>query len=186
MKSRCLFNAVSRVKLFAGLLICLALFSGGCQPKEPPLSKKAQALKKEMLQKMDKITQRLIEPVVKQDWEATKSILQEYYEEMKQGGKLELARIVVMDHNGISQDMYPFREGGHWDFSSYKEVREALDKQQKVTFKVFVRGDKVYGFIAPILQEGKVIGAAVTTFLAKDLEENWQISEKEFLSIKFN
>jgi hypothetical protein len=180
------FQAARLVRSWACLLICLALFLGGCQAKEPPLSKEAQALKKEMLKEIDKLTKALVEPVTKQDWEAIKPILQESYEEIKQAGKLVPGRIVVMDRNGITQDMYPPREGGHWDFSSYKEVREAFDNQKKVTVKIYLKGDKVYGFIAPILQEGKVIGAVVNGFPAKEMEEKWQISEKEFMSIDLN
>ncbi len=186
MNCTCSFQAAGWVRSWACLLICLALFLGGCQAKEPPLSKEAQALKKEMLKEIDKLTKALVEPVTKQDWEATKPILQKSYEEMKQAVKLVSIGIALMDQNGISQDMYPPQEKAHWDFSSYKEVKNAFDNQKIVTIKVYAKGEKVYGIIIPFLQKSKVIGAVVIGFSAKEMEEKRQISEKEFMSIDFN
>jgi hypothetical protein len=187
MKSTCAFQAARRVRLWICLLICLAVFLGGCQAKEPPLSKEAQAFKKEILQEMDKISKRLVEPVSKQNWQAVEPILQTSYQEMEQRGKLVLTGMVVMDRNGITQGSYPPEEERRLDLSSYKKVRQVLDKQKKVTQGVFYeKGEKIYALLSALLQEGKVIGAVGIGFFAKEIEEKWQVSEKEFLSINFN
>ena len=186
MKSTQPFQAARLVRPWAYFLICLTLVLGGCQAKEPPLSKEAQALRKELLEEVNKLTTLLIEPVAKQDWEAVKPILKKSYEEMEQGGKLALTKIAVMDPNSIVQDMYPPAAGRHWDFSSYKEVKEVFTNQKKLPMKVYVTGNKVYGLVAPIQQRGKVIGVLVMGFPANVLEKKWQISEKEFMSINFN
>ena len=89
------------------VVICLAVILGGCGAPKPPLSKKAQALKKELLGEIQKLTPQLIEPVSKQDWEAVKPNLQASYETMEKAGKLAPLTIVLMDQTGIVNERFP-------------------------------------------------------------------------------
>lgn len=181
------FFKVARRKLpRACLLLCVVLFLGGCQTEEPPLSKRAQDLKKEMLQEMDKITQRVVEPVSKKNWKALRPILKISYEEMEQGGKLVPTRIMVLDRKGISRAIYPPLKKARWDFSSYNQIREAYDNKMNVGLRGYLRGGKVYGFFVPLIQNSKVIGGVSMGFSSNEIEERWKISEDEFLSIDFN
>ncbi|MEJ2070502.1 MAG: hypothetical protein P8X65_09205 [Syntrophobacterales bacterium] len=180
------FRVAMRIKPRAFLLLCVVLFLGGCQTEKPLLSKEAQALKKEMLQEMDKIIKSLVEPVSKKDWKDIRPILQTFYEEMKQEGKLVPKRIMVMDQNGISRSIYPPIRKARWNFSSYNHIKEAYDNKMNVVFEGFMRGGKLYGFFAPILQNGKIIGGISMGYSAKEIEEKWNISENEFLIINFN
>ncbi len=186
MNSFYFFKVARRVQPWACLLLCVVVFLGGCQTEKPSLSKEAQALKKEMLQEMDKITKRLVEPVSKKDWKALRPILKTSYEEMEQGGKLVPTRIMVMDRKGISRSIYPPIKKARWDFSSYNYIREAYDNKINVGLRGFLRGGKVYGFVAPLLHKGKVIGGVSMGFPSEEIEEKWKVSEKEFMSINFN
>lgn len=141
------FFKVARRKLpRACLLLCVVLFLGGCQTEEPPLSKRAQDLKKEMLQEMDKITQRVVEPVSKKNWKALRPILKISYEEMEQGGKLVPTRIMVLDRKGISRAIYPPLKKARWDFSSYNQIREAYDNKMNVGLRGYLRGGESIWF----------------------------------------
>lgn len=186
MNSFYFFLVGRRIQHWACLLLCVVLFLGGCRTEKPLLSKEAQALKKEMLQEMDKITKRLVEPVSKKDWKALRPILQISYEEIEQGGKLVLTRIMVLDRKGISRAIYPPIKKARWDFRSYKQIREAYDNKMNVGLRGFMRGGKVYGFVAPLVKNGKVIGGVSMGFSSKEIEEKWKVSEKEFMSINFN
>jgi hypothetical protein len=159
---------------------------GGCQTEKPQLSKEAQALKKEMLQEMEKITQILVEPVSKKDWKALRPILQKSYEEMEQEGKLIPTRIMVLDRKGISRAIYPPIKKARWDFSSYKQIKKAYEKKMNVGLKGYLRGGKVYGFFVPIFQNTKLLGGVSMGFSANDIEEKWKVSENEFMNINFN
>jgi hypothetical protein len=140
MKSFYFFKDARRLQPLACLLLGVVVFLGGCQTEKPSLSKEAQALKKEMLQEMDKLMERVVEPVSKKDWKALRPILKTSYEEMKQGGKLVPTRIMVMDRKGISRSIYPPIEKARWDFSAYDHIREAYDNKTNVVFEGFLRG----------------------------------------------
>ena len=186
MKAYYLFKVLRRKQTWACLLLCVSMLLGGCQREKPPLSKEAQALKKEMLQEMDKIKDKLVEPVSKQDWKALRPILQTSYEEMEQGGKLVPTRIMVLNRKGISRAIYPPIKKARWDFSSYNHIKDAYDNKMNVVFEGFMRGGKLFGFFAPILHKGKVIGGVSMGFPAKEIEEKWKVSENEFMKINFN
>ena len=183
MNSFYFLKIARRVQLWACLLLCVVVFLGGCQTEKPQLSKEAQALKKEMIQVMDRITEKLVEPVSIKDWKALIPILQTFYEEIKQEGDLVPKRIMVLDRKGISRAIYPPIKKARWDFSSYNHIKDAYDNKMNVVFEGFMRGGKLFGFFAPILHKGKVIGGVSMGFPAKEIEEKWKVSEEEFLSI---
>ena len=186
MKAYYLFKVLRRKQTWACLLLCVSMLLGGCQREKPPLSKEAQALKKEMLQEMDKIKDKLVEPVSKQDWKALRPILQTSYEEMEQGGKLVPTRIMVLNRKGISRAIYPPIKKARWDFSSYKQIKKAYDNKMNVGLTGYLRGGKVYGFFVPLFQNEKLLGGVSMGFSSNDIEEKWKVSENEFMEINFN
>jgi len=167
-------------------LVCLAVFLGGCGGKEPPLSKEAQTLKKELLGEIDKLTAALVEPVGKQDWETVKPILQTSYEEMEKRGKIVPAKVVAMDQNGIIQANYPHRDISDFDFYNYGPAKIVYIKKMKAQAMLYFGKTKIYILMSPLLKRDQVIGAVAMSFLEEELQNKWKVSEKEFLSIDFN
>jgi hypothetical protein len=167
-------------------LICLAVILGGCGGQEPPLSKEAQALKKDLLGEMNTLTAALVEPVEKQDWEAVNPILKTSYEKLEKKGKLVPVRIGVMDRNGILQLTYPFREAEGFDFYNFQPVKRVYVNKRKAQAKLYVGKDKIFVLMAPILQKDQVTGVVLMALSEKELQNKWKVSEKEFLNIDFN
>src|SRR3974390_1145279 len=107
MKKLSLYEIARRDCPWICLVICLAVLLAGCQSKGPPLSKEAQAVKKVLLEEMNKLTTALREPVARQDWPAVEPILQTFQEEMKKRGQAVPSALLVLDRNGISQVRFP-------------------------------------------------------------------------------
>jgi hypothetical protein len=167
-------------------LIGHVIILGGCGAKEPPLSREAQTLKKELLREMDKLTAALVEPTAKQNWEAIPLILKSSYEDIEKKGKLVLTRIGVMDRDGILQLTYPSKEAEGFDFYNFQPAKLVYINKRKAQAKLYVGINKIFILIAPLLQKDQVIGAAVVAFSDEELQNTWKVSEKEFLSIDFN
>jgi hypothetical protein len=185
MQRAFLSQTARRSYLWACLGVCVAVILGGCQSKEVPLSKAAQAVKQGLLGEMARLRTPLAEPVAKQDWQAVIAILQTSYEKMEKEGKFIPARIVVLDRNGVTQVRYPPVKGGPLDFSNYEQVKTVFAKKQKIQAMLYLEGKKVFLLIAPLLQPGQVAGAVVMGFPEEELQR-WEVPEKEFLSIDFN
>jgi hypothetical protein len=166
------------------LVICLAVLLAGCQPKGPPLSKEAQAVKKVLLEEMNKLTTALREPVAQQDWPAVEPILQTSQEEMKKRGQAVPATLVVIDRNGITQGRFPGK-AVQLDFMNYTAVQKILNEKKDTQAMLYLGGRKIFFFAAPILQKDQVVGAVGMGFPEEELQK-WKLPEKEFLSIDFN
>lgn len=169
---------------WACLVICLAVMVGGCQSKEIPLSKAAQACKQGLLGEMNKLTPPLVVPVAKQDWPAVAAILEKSFENMEKEGRFIPVRLVVLDRDGITRGFFPQREG-QLNFSNYEPTRMVFEEKKITQAVLYLAGAKIYILMAPILWQDQVTGAVVMGFPEKDLEK-WKVPEKEFLSIDFN
>ena len=185
MKNYSLSQTARRSCPWACLVVCLAVLLGGCQSKGPPLSPEAQAVKKELLGEMGKLTTALAEPVARQDWEAVHPILQASYEEMKKSGKVVESYLAVLDGNGVMQDRFPAKKIEHPDFRNYKSVKIVLNEKRKAQEMLYLGGAKIFILMAPVLKNDQVIGAVAMGFPEEELQR-WKVPEKEFLSIDFN
>jgi hypothetical protein len=185
MKFNSLYQTGRRLFPWACLVICFAVFLGGCQAKEPPLSKQAQAVRQGLLGEVNKLTTEVAEPAAKQDWGALGPILQNSYQEMKKRGGFVPFRIVVLDRDGITQERFPPVRQENLDFSNYEPAKTVFNEKKKTQAMLYLEGTKIFILIAPILQQDQVTGAVVMGFPDQELQK-WKISEKEFLAIDFN
>jgi len=167
-------------------LICLALLLGGCQAPKPSLSPKAQALKKQLLGDLNKLTPQLTEPVAQEDWPAVEAILKTAYENMSKEAKLAPEMLVVLDRDGITQVRFPSPDESRFDFSNYTQTKTVFNKKRTDQAALYLKGAKIFVVIAPLLQKDTIIGAVSLAFFADTLEKNWQVSEQEFLSMNLN
>jgi hypothetical protein len=170
---------------WAFLVICLAVMLGGCQSKEIPLSKAAQACKQGLLGEMSMLTTALAEPAAKKDWGAVEPILQTSFDKLEKGGKFVPFRIGVLDRDGTTQGMLPPRKGGPLNFSSYEPGRVVFGQKRITQARLYLEGKKIFIVMAPILQQDHITGAVVMGFSEEELQK-WHVPEKEFLSIDFN
>jgi ribosomal protein L37AE/L43A len=168
------------------VLVCLAVVLGGCQAKEAPLSKEAQALKKHLLGEIDRLAAVMLGPVAKQDWQAATETLQASYEAMVKEDKLVPRRIGVLDRHGVAQGMFPPAKELQLDFSGYSSTKTVFNEKKKAQTVLYMGEKKVFVVLGPLLQQDQVIGAVVVGFLEEELEKTWKLSEKEFLGIDFN
>jgi hypothetical protein len=178
-------QTAKRACSWAFLVICLAVMLGGCQSKEIPLSKAAQACKQGLLGEMNMLTTALAGPVAKQEWEAAIPILQTSFEKLEKEGKFIPVRVVVLDRDSITQGAFPPRKGGPLDFSKYEPARIVFAQKRKTQAMLYLEGKKIFIFMAPLLQQDQVIGAVTMGFPEGELQK-WKVTEKEFLSIDFN
>jgi hypothetical protein len=185
MKDNALCQTARRACPWAYLVICLAVILGGCQSKETPLSKQAQAVRQELLGEMTQLSGALAEPVAKQEWQALGPILQSSYQEMKKQGRLVPIRIVVLDRDGLIQDRFPPTSQEKLDFSKYEPTKIVFGQKRKTQARLYLEGKKIFIVMAPLLQQDQVTGAVVMGFSEEELQK-WQVPEKEFLSIDFN
>ena len=174
-----------RARSWACLVICLAVVVGGCQSKEPSLSKAALSVKEGLLGEMGKLTAALAEPAGKRDWLAAEPILKASYEEMKKTGKFVPMGIVVLDRDGVTQDRFPPVKRAQMDFSNYAPAKSVLEEKKKTAAMLYLEGAKIFIFMAPLLHQDQVTGAVALGFPEGELQK-WRVSEKEILGIDFN
>jgi len=167
------------------LVICLAVFPGGCQKKEIPLSKTAQTCKAEMLGEMNMLTAALTGPVAQQDWRAAESISQSSFDKLKKAGKLMPFRVGVMDQNAIAQVMVPPRQGEALDFRNYAPARMVYEQKKMAQAVLYLEGHKIFVLVAPLLRQNQVTGAVVLVFPEEEIQK-CHLSDQEFMSIDFN
>jgi hypothetical protein len=185
MRIDSLGQAARRACPWVCLVICLAMILGGCQKKEIPLSKAAEACKQALLGEMNMLKAAMSGPVSKQDWGAVEPILQSSFEKLKQEGKFIPFRIGVLDQNAITKGMFPPRKGEALDFSNYQPGRTVYEQKRITQAMLYLEGKKIFVLIAPLLQQDRVTGAVVMAFPEEELQK-WHVPEKEFLGIDFN
>jgi len=182
----CLRQTVRKANVWLLVLICLAVVSGGCREKEPALNKDAQRLKNELLDEISWLMPKVLEPVGKEDWEAIPPVLQSFFEEIGKKGKIVPARLVILDRNGITQVTFPPKKEEYLHFYNYEPAKVVFTKKRKAQAILYLGLEKFFVIMAPILEEGQVIGAVALGFSEEELKNTLKISEKEFLDINFN
>ena len=185
MRFDALCQTAGRARLWVFLAICLVVILGGCQKKEIPLSKAAQACKTDMLGQMRLLTTALTGPVAQQDWQAAQSSLQTSFDKLQKEGKLTPFRIGVLDRDGITQVMVPPGKGGSLDFSAYAPARVVYEQQKMAQAMLYLGGKKIFVLIGPFLRQNQVTGAAVLVFPEEEIQK-CHLSDQEFMSIDFN
>jgi hypothetical protein len=185
MKHDVLCQTFRGARSWVYLVICLAVFLGGCQEKEIPLSKAAQTCKAEMLGEMNMLTTALTGPVAQQDWQAAESILRSSFDKLKKAGKLSPFRVGVFDRHAITQVMVPPRQGEALDFRNYAPARVVYEQKKMAQAVLYLEGHQIFVLVAPLLQQSQVTGAVVLVFPEEEIQK-CHLSDQEFLSIDFN
>lgn len=168
-----------------GLVLLPWLF--GCQAKEPPLSPAAAAFKKEVKDCLDRLTPGLAEPLAQADVGAINTTLSKVEPEAIKLCRMCPFRLGVLNKNGETVTVYPFKQDSMADFSSYNMVKETLKSGKIAQQRFFLQdGSELYIICAPIHRQGAVIGILALGLDEAEARKRWGVTEPEFLSLDFN
>lgn len=168
------------------LLLFLAVF-GGCQAKEPPLSPAAAAFKKEVQDCLDRLSHGLVDAVLKGDVVAINETLKKIEPESIKLCCMCPFRIGILNNNGETLTIYPFKEEAMGNYANYEGVTQTLKNRQINQQRLYLQdGSQIYLIFAPLLQVKNLAGILVLSLSAKDALDHWRMTEKEFLDINFN
>jgi hypothetical protein len=176
------------IGLMITTLIFLSVGTGGCGRKEPPLSKEALSLKKEIKERIEKYAPVFLDPLSRNDKAAVQEALGKLSIEFTKRGQPMTWGMAVLNKDGVA--FGALTSGGPQaglDYSNIKPVADAL-KLHKMAHGKFYRQDGfcAYYVVKPLVRQGGLVGLFVLGLSAKELIEKKGISEKEFMAMDFN
>lgn len=171
----------------AALLLLLLLVLGGCQAGEPPLSPEAAAFKKEVQDCLNRLSQGLAGAIVKKDVPAMNEVLKHLEPDTIKLCRMCPFRIGILNKEGETLTVFPFKPDSMADFSSYDVVVQTL-KNRKVNQQRFYLqdGSQIYLICVPLFQGEDLVGILALSLSAQEAQQRWGLTEKEFLAIDFN
>jgi hypothetical protein len=175
-----------------GLMMTTLMFSsvgaGGCGKNEPPLSKEAISLKREIKEKMEKYAPLFLDPLSRGDKAGVQEALGKLSIEFTKGGQPLAWGVAVLDKDGIT--LGAVTSGGPQaglDYSNMKSVTEVLRSRKMVQGKFYRQdGFHAYYVVGPLLHQRVLVGLFVLGLPTKEVNERRGVSEKEFMAIDFN
>lgn len=177
-------GAMARLGIFS-ILFLFALV--GCTAQEPPLSPGAAAFKKEVKDYLDRLSGPLVEPILQRNVKAINATLQKIEPEAVKLCRMCPFTMGVIDGNGNTLTVYPYKKETKGDFSQYQVVAQTLIDRKIGQQRFFLQDNsEVYLICAPIMRGEEFIGILVLSLSAEEAQRRWGIKEKEFLSIAFN
>ncbi|MFI5330883.1 MAG: hypothetical protein ACHQ2F_07585 [Desulfobaccales bacterium] len=169
------------------LLLLLLGLLGGCQAKEPPLSPAAAAFKKEVQDCLDRLCQGLVGSILKRDVDALNETLKKVEPEALKLCRMCPFRIGILDKNGETLTVYPFKIEAMGNFANYGGVARTLKNRQINQQRLYLQdGSEIYLILIPLLRDKDLVGIMVLSLSAKDAHDRWDLTEKEFMDINFN
>jgi hypothetical protein len=169
-------------------LILLSLGTGGCGKKEPPLSKEALSLKKEIKERIEKYAPVFLDALSRGDKAAVQEALGKLSVEFTKGGQPLTWGAAVLDKDGIT--LGALTSGGPQtglDYSNMKSVSEVLKNRKMIQGKFYRKdGFNAYYVVGPLLRKEELVGLFVLGLPTKEVNEKRGVSEKEFMAIDFN
>jgi hypothetical protein len=73
------------------------------------------------------------------------------------------------------------------NFSSYAVVAQTLKNQQINQQQLYLQdGSQIYVICIPLSQNRNLVGIMVLSLSAKDAQDRWGLTAKDFLDINFN
>lgn len=169
------------------LLLLLLLVLGGCQDKEPPLSPEATAFKKEVQDCLDRLCQGLVGSILKGDVDALNETLKKVEPEAIKLCRMCPFRIGILNKNGETLTVYPFKAEAMGNYANYEGVTQTLKNRQINQQRLYLQdGSQIYLIFLPLLHDKDLVGIMVLSLSAKDAHDRWALTEKEFLEINFN
>jgi hypothetical protein len=177
-----------RIVIWTALfLCCTTIVLCGCGSKEAPLSKAALTFKQEIKGGLKKLSPALAEPVAKDDVQALNAVLKDNYIKAEKAGKPLAFQILILDRHGVTLTSYPTEKAGVKRFSDYQVIKKTLGESKIVQERFYLPdGGKFFAICAPLVSNGKVVGALAMGFEPKELSQKWGVSEQEFMAIDFN
>ena len=169
-------------------LVFLSAGIGGCGKKEPPLSKEALSLKKEIKERIEKYSPVFVDPLSRGDKAAVQEALAKLSAEFTKDGQPLTWGAAVLDKDGIT--LGALTSGGPQtglDYSNMKSVAEVLKSRKMIQGKFYRKdGFNAYYVVGPLLQKEELVGLFVLGLPTKEVNEKRGVSEKEFMAIDFN
>ena len=183
--SRSKYALKALVNLILTMFLAVVALTGCGQA--PPLSPQGQAFKNEVGNMIHQMQQSLANPVATGDVPAINKVLQGFSASTA-GLCIDCPyKTAVLNREGILLTTFPDNEVVGRNFSSYKIVSEALQKERIAQSQAYLAdGTKIYFISAPLIFQNKVAGVAVLALSPADLDKKWHLTEKEFLAIDFN
>lgn len=168
-------------------IILATLGITGCTSIEPPLSPEAQAFKKEIGGLLTDMQKSLADPTARGNIGAIDAVLNGFSRNTA-GICVDCPyRTAVLNKDGVLLTTFPKNDFIGRNFSAYKSVSTALQKEQITQRQIFqADGVKTYFLSAPLLQNKQVVGVIILSLTPADLEKKWSLSDREFLAINFN
>ena len=181
---------VSKNQLLKGwpiFLLLLLMVLSGCQAKEPPLSPAAASFKKEVQDCLDRLCQGLAGSILKADVDALNETLKKVEPEAIKLCRMCPFRIAILDKNGETLTVYPYKVEAMGYYANYEGVAQTLKNRQINQQKLYLQdGSQIYLIFLPLLHDKDLVGIMVLSLSAKDAHDRWGLTEKEFLDINFN
>ena len=169
------------------LLLLLLGLLGGCQAKEPPLSPAAAAFKKEVQDCLDRLCRGLVGLILKRDVDALNETLKRVEPEAIKLCRMCPFRIGILDKNGETLTVYPFKIEAMGNFANYEGVARTLKNRRINQQRLYLQdGSQIYLILIPLLRDKDLVGIMVLSLSAKDAHDRWDLKEKEFMQINFN
>jgi len=183
-------DIVSNIRLLKGwpiFLLLLLMVLSGCPATEPPLSPAAAAFKKEVQECLDRLCQGVVGAIVKGDVAAINETLKHLEPEALKLCRMCPFRIGVLDKNGETMTVYPFKAEAMGYYAKYEGVAQTLKNRQINQQRLYLQdGSQIYLIFIPLLHDQDLVGIIVLSLSAKDAHDRWGMTEKEFLDINFN
>ncbi len=169
------------------LIVLIACTFTACGSPKPPLSPQAIAFKQEIRGLLTQLQNSLAEPLAQGDKSKLDAVLKAFTKNTADICVDCPYRSAVLDYEGVLQTTFPKNEIVGRNFSSYKFMKAALQKQQIRQSKAFLPdGTNLYYISAPLIYGKKVVGVAVICLTPNDIQQKWRLGEEEFLAIDFN
>ncbi len=178
-----------QISIWFAALLGVAVVLAGCQLWESPGKKSGAKLKREITQTLDKFSAPLAGPLAQGDNQAVSRVLEQQFAEARQEGKTWLSAVGCLDRDGKVVARIPVAappgEGviGQ-DYQDYQSVSQSFKEQRTLQARLFdPNGTKYYVVQKPLVKQGKVQGLLFLRLEASTVEQEWGMSEKQFLSM---
>ncbi len=178
---------ISRLRGWVVFLPLFLMILSGCRAAEPPLSPAAAAFKKEVQECLDRLCHGVVDALVKRDVAAINETLKHLEPDTMKLCRMCPFRIGVLDKNGITVTVYPFKADAMGNFSSYEAVAQTVNNHKISQQRLFLQdGAQIYIICVPLLKEGNLAGILVLSLDAKEAKSRWGLTEEDFKVIDFN
>jgi hypothetical protein len=187
MRDRYFPKALGCFRCWPVWLLLLLMVFGGCQAKEPPLSPAAASFKKEVRDYLQRLSRELAAPLAKGDLPAINEVLDRVEPEAVKLCRMCPFHLGVLNKNGETLTVHPFKADALGNFSNYEVVVKTLKDQKINQQRFFLQdGSQIYIVCDPILQGDQLLGILALGVSAQEAKQRWGLTEQEFMTINFN